>query len=194
VPEELEPTQAARSPALDDTIASRPESDEVLDAIRELSARVGGLQTDLDALRSESRRLPGSGAVEPGWGGRSEGRRDGLGWVRDLESPPSRRANVPWLTLEITFLVAVAVGAAVADLDWGTIVAVMAGAWALVALIEWTVARSERRRAEAVYAPLAVYGEGLAPDPSWFAPPIERTVLDAGEEDTGARLPPPSAD
>jgi hypothetical protein len=193
VPGELEPTEATRNPALDDTIASRAESTEVLDAIRELSARVGGLQADLDALRSESRRLPSAGAT-PGWDGGLQGRPDGLGWVRDVESPPSRRANVPWLTLEITFLVAVAVGAAVADLDWGTIVAVMAGAWALVALVEWTVARSERRRAEAVYAPLAVYGEGPAPDPSWFAPPIERTVLDAGEEDTGARLPPPSAD
>jgi hypothetical protein len=193
VPGELEPTEATRNPALDDTIASRAESTEVLDAIRELSARVGGLQADLDALRSESRRLPSAGAT-PGWDGGLQGRPDGLGWVRDVESPPSRRANVPWLTLEITFLVAVAVGAAVADLDWGTIIAVMAGAWVLVALVEWTVARSERRRAEAVYAPLAVYGEGLAPDPSWFAPPIERTVLDAGEEDTGARLPPPSAD
>jgi hypothetical protein len=93
--------------------------------------------------------------------------------------------------LEITFLAAVAVGAAVADVDWKVVVALMAGAWALVALAELAAARSARRRGEAAYAPLAIYGRDLPPDPSWFAPPVERTVHDAGGEDTGTRLPPP---
>jgi hypothetical protein len=188
-----EPTEVSRGSALDETIDRQPDTGEVLDAIRELSARVGGLQTDLNALRAQEHPLP-PGANAQGWDGRPEGSRDTLAWVRDLESPGSRRANVPWLLLEITFLAAVAVGAAVADLQWVAVVGLMAGAWALVALLEWTAARSARRRAQAVYAPVGAYVEGFASDPSWFAPPIERTVLDAGDLDTGAKLPPPPAD
>jgi hypothetical protein len=170
------------------------ESAEVLEAIRELSARVGGLQADVNALRAQAHPLPEARTEAEGWNGRSEGRRETLAWVRDLESPTSRRPNVPWLMLEITFLAAVAVGAAVADLAWPVVVGLMAGAWALVALAELAGAHASRRRAEAAYAPLAIYGQSLPPDPSWFAPPLERTVLDAGDEDTGARLPPPATD
>jgi hypothetical protein len=176
-------------PALEETFAATPDSAEVLEAIRDLSARVGSLQADVNALRSEARLLPATRSDAPGWD--ADGRRDTLAWVRDLESPTLRRPDVPWLLLEITFLAAVAVGAAVADVDWPVVVALMAGAWALVALAELAGARSARRRAEAAYAPLAIYGAGAPPDPSWFAPPVERTVVDAGEEDTGTRLPPP---
>jgi hypothetical protein len=194
VQEGSEPTQVSRGSGLDDTIAAQPDAVEVLDAIRDLSARVGGLQADVNALRTQAHPLPTGGSDALGWDGRPQGSRDTLAWVRDLESPRSRRANVPWLLLEITFLAAAAVGAAVADLDWVAIVAVMAGAWALVALGEWAAALSARRRAEAVFAPPTTYGPGFASDPSWFAPPVERTVLDAGDEDTGARLPPPTGD
>ena len=184
-----EETEAAAS---QDTIARRPEPDEVLEAIHELSSRVGGMQAELNALRAQSHPLPEEATeVAAGWGdGRPERARDTFAWVRDLESPRFRYARVPWFLLEITFLAAVAVGAAVADLEWKAIVALLAGAWVLVALAEWTFARAARRRAEAAYAPISVYGDGLAPDPSWFAPPSERTVLDLGVEDTGARLPP----
>lgn len=171
-------------------MAERTGSDsaEVLEAIRELSARVGGLQADVNALRAQARPLPAAAVDTTGWEGR-DGRRESLAWVRELEGPMRRRPEIPWLLLEITFLAAVAVGAAVADLDPLVIVALLAGAWALVALAELAAARAARRRAEAAYAPLAIYGQSLPPDPSWFAPPVERTVLDAGSEDT--RLPPP---
>jgi hypothetical protein len=184
------PEQGERTPALEETLAATPESIEVLEAVRELSARVGGLQADMNALRAQTQPLPAAGGDAPGWDGRTDVRHDTLAWVRDLEGPLRRRAEIPWLLLEITFLAAVAVGAAVADVDWPVVVALMAGAWALVTLAELTAARSARRRAEAAYAPLAIYGQDAPPDPSWFAPPIERTVLDAGDEDTGARLPP----
>jgi hypothetical protein len=162
-------------------VSERTSSDstEVLEAIRELSARVGGLQADVNALRSQPPKLPSV-----------DGRRDPHAWVRELEGPARRRPDVPWLLLEITFLAAVAVGAAVADLRPLVVVALLAGAWALVAIGELAGARAARRRAEAAYAPMAISGQGLPPDPSWFAPPVERTVLDAGGEDTGARLPP----
>jgi hypothetical protein len=157
------------------------ESTEVLEAIRELSARVGGLQADVNALRAQPNTLPPV-----------DGRRDPLGWVRELEGPTRRRADIPWLLLEVTFLAAVAVAAAVADLRPLAIVGLLAGAWALVTLGELAGARAARRRAEAAYAPLAIYGQNRPPDPSWFAPPVERTVVDAGDEDTATRLPPPS--
>jgi hypothetical protein len=180
------PERGEPAPALEETTPAGPGSEEVLGAIRDLSARVGGLQADVNALRGHAHGLPAPGPEAPGW----DGRRDTLAWVREIEGPSRRRLDVPWLLLEITFLVAVAVGAAVADLDWTVIVALMAGAWALVAVGELAAARSARRRAEAAYTPLAIYGQSLPPDPSWFAPPMERTVLDAGDEDTGARLPP----
>jgi hypothetical protein len=192
VAEGSEPTPGPFS-ALEETMATA-EPRDVLEAIRELSARVGGLQAEVNALRTQAHPLPDTRADAPGWDGRPQGRRETVAWVRDLESPSSRRPNVPWLLLEITFLAATAVGAAVADLDWAVVVALMAGAWALVALAELAGARAARRRAEAAYAPLAIYGQGLPPDPSWFAPPMERTVLDLGDEDTGTRLPSPSSD
>jgi hypothetical protein len=163
-------------------VSERASSDsgEVLEAIRELSARVGGLQADVNALRAQPTKLPPV-----------DGRRDPLTWVRELEGPARRRADVPWLLLEITFLAAVAVGAAVADLRPVVVVGLLAGAWTLVAIGELAAARAARRRAEAAYAPMAIYGHSLPPDPSWFAPPVERTVLDAGGEDTATRLPPP---
>jgi hypothetical protein len=193
VDEERESTQAASGSALEETIARKPDSADVLEAIQDLSARVGGVQAELNALRGEARPLPDKGAEAPGWDGRPDHSRETFAWVRELEGPRSRASRVPWLLLELTFLAAAAVGLAVADARWEAIVAVMAGAWVLVALAEWTAARAARRRAEAAYAPVPVYGEALPSDPSWFAPPSERTVLDARDEDTGTRLPPPTA-
>jgi hypothetical protein len=65
----------------------------------------------------------------------------------------------PRFVLEALFLIAVAIGAGVAELNAGWIVAVMAGAWLVVCLFEvavWTEARSvraSRRRTEEVEAP-----------------------------------------
>ena len=189
--EERESKESPSGSALEETIARRADSADVLEAIQDLSARVGGIQAELNALRGQSRPLPDEGTETPGWDGRPD--RDTFAWVRDLEEPRSRAARVPWLLLEITFLAAVAVGLAVADVRWEVVVAGMAGAWVLVALAEWTSARAARRRQEAAYAPVPVYGEAVGSDPSWFAPPSERTVLDVRDEDTGTRLPPPSA-
>jgi hypothetical protein len=193
VTEERKPAKASLASRNDEKAAGSPSSAEVLEAIQELSARVGGLQADVNALRAQSRPLPEDGPEAPGWDGRPNPGRETFAWVRELEGPRSRAARVPWLLLEITFLAAVAVGLAVADLRWTAIAAAMAGAWIIVALAEWTVSRSARRRAEAAYAPVSVYGEPFVSDPSWFAPPSERTVLDVRDEDTGTRLPPPSA-
>jgi hypothetical protein len=170
-----------------------PASD-VLEAVRSLSTQVRDLQEEIRVIRAQTRQLPSAGVEAPGWedGGRRS--RDSYEWVRSLEGPSRRQPPVPRLLLELVFLAGVAVACAIAKLDSDVIVAVMAGAWVLVALAEWTAARADRRRTETVYVPLHVAGEAFAEDPSWFAPPVERTSLDvAGEaEDTAAGLEQPS--
>jgi hypothetical protein len=52
----------------------------------------------------------------------------------------------PRFAVEAGFLVVVAVGAWLARLGWVGIVGVMAGAWLLVAAIEWVVSRDSARR------------------------------------------------
>jgi hypothetical protein len=181
-----ETTQVSAAPD-----ARPPDEADVLDAVRELSAQVAVLQADVHAIRAQARQLPAAARDTPGWEEGPGDARPAVGWVRSLDSPPARRPAIPWLLLEIAFLAAVAVAAAVADLDTAVIVLVMGGAWALVALVEWTAARAARRQAEAAYAPLAALGAGFVSDPSWFAPPVERTALDAVEDNasTGAKLP-----
>lgn len=172
------------------------DSAEVLGAVRELSERVGDLQAEIQELRVQTRALPAPGGEAAGWDDPRSGGPDMLTWVRALDAPGARGPAVPRLLLEIVLLVAVAVAAAIAELKVVEIVAVMAGAWILVAFAELAAARSARRRAEAVYAPFPGLAPGYPTDPSWFAPPVERTALDVvdAEDDSRAKLPPPSDD
>ena len=169
-------------------------ADDVLDAVRTLTAQMRDLQEEVRAVRAQTRALPGSGAEAPGWDDGGLRGRDSLEWVRSLEGPSQRQPPVPRLLLELVFLAGVAVACAIAKLDTDVIVAVMAGAWVLVALAEWTAARADRRRTETVYVPLHVAGDAFTEDPSWFAPPVERTSLDVvgDAEDTAAGLEQPS--
>jgi hypothetical protein len=122
--------------------------------------------------------------------------------MRSLDRPGPRPPAVPRFLLEIVFLVAVAGAAAIAELDPVVIVVLMAGAWALVAVAELFAWRAARRQAEFSAMPLAGGGSIFADDPSWFAPPLERQPVGAGDYvevetsdgDAGAatapRLPP----
>jgi hypothetical protein len=182
-----ETTQVSHEPA-------DQESEELLAAVRALASQVGGLQAELHTLRSQPRSLPAPDGERPGWDDRMPVQRESASWVRSLDTPTARRAAVPWLLLEILFLVAVAVLAVVAELEAPAVVAVMVGAWLLVALAEWTAARSIRRDEALVYGTIAPSSPVASQDPSWFAPPIERTALeitDAGDAST-TRLPPPT--
>lgn len=178
--EPSETTQASRAPATE-------EATELLGAVRALSAQVGGLQAELNAMRSHTRALPSGDVDVPGWdAGATETPGDSV-WMRSIASPAARRPAVPRLLLEILFLVAVACLAAVARLDTALVVVVMAAAWLLVALAEWTAERAVRLRNEAAFGRYSGPGE----DPSWFASPRQPTVLEIdGVEDTAARLPP----
>ena len=172
-----------------------PETNELLGAVRSLSAQVGGLQSELHALRAQVRPLPDAPDA-PGWDESTPARRESSPWVRSLDRPGPRGPAVPRLLIEIVFLVAVALAAAIAELDPVVIVLLMAGAWVLVAVAEWTAARTAVRHAQLLEAPLGGAGAYFPEDPSWFGPSSERTVVGAGDgtESTHTRLPPPSDD
>lgn len=171
-----------------------PEASELLGAVRALSVQVGGLQAELQALRSQVRPLP-EAQDAPGWDKSAPAPRESSPWVRSLDRPGPRGPAVPRLLIEVVFLVAVALAAAIAELDPVVIVLLMAGAWALVAVAEWSVARAALRHAQVLEAPLAGAGAYFGEDPAWFGPPVERTVTEAGEsaDNTQTRLPAPPA-
>lgn len=169
------------------------EQAELVEAVQALSTQVTSLQDEVHALRTEARALPDDEADRHGW---DEGApvivREGPAWVRSVDSPRARGVAVPWLLLEILFLVAVAVLCAVAGLDAPMIAGVMVAAWFLVAIGEWLQSRAERER----YA--LVYGTDVPPTPvmvddrSWFATNGDDTLLDLpSAERPPARLPPP---
>jgi hypothetical protein len=174
--------------------AREAEVSELLGAVRALSVQVGGLQAELQTLRAQVRPLPDTPDA-PGWDEGATARRESSPWVRSLDRPGPRGPAVPRLLIEVAFLAAVALAAAIAELDPVVIVLLMAAAWVLVAAAEWLAARAARRHAHVRDAPLAGAGTYFAEDPSWFGPPVERTVLEAGEDGAPrTRLPSAAED
>jgi hypothetical protein len=102
--------------------------------------------------------------------------------MRSLDRPGPRPPAVPRLLLEVVFLVAVAGAAVIAELDPVVIGLLMAAAWGLVAVTEWLASRAAGQQAEMSAMPLAGVGGIFADDPSWFGPPVERTIIEAGED------------
>ena len=175
------------------TLASRTSETaseaELLGAVRALADQVGGLQAELQSLRASSGPLPGGEADVPGWEVEAPALRDGSLWMRSVASPGAGRPAVPRLLVEIVFLIAVACLAAVARLDTPLVVAVMAGAWALVAALEWASERAARLGAEAAFGSPRGPGADGAWSPSAAAGPYE---ISAAERT--AKLPPPAAE
>lgn len=175
-------------------MSSTPEHDEaeVAEELRRLGGQVETLQAEVRRLTSTS--LP---PADPGW---ADERRDGTvsyAWLNALEAPVRRTPQVPRLLLEGLFLAACAVAAGIAELDPVAIAAVMAGAWVLVALIEWTASQVDRRRERILVAPPYVPPAPPPADPSWFVPPVEHTLLDNAESTdsvTGVTRLPPAPD
>lgn len=183
-----ETTQVSRAPA-------EADEQELVAAVRALATQVGGLQAEVHAMRSASPELPMHDGERPGWDDAPAGTlRDGGAWVRSLDSPSYRRLSVPWLLLELLFLVAVAVLAAVAGFDTPVIVGLMLVAWLVVAAAEWVSARAARQRHAYAYGPPTAVRAAVPEDPSWLEPPSERTSLDVadGRETAVTRLPPPA--
>jgi len=180
-----ETTQVSREPT--------EQEAELVDAVRALAAEVGSLKDDVHALRAETRVLPPGEGDHPGWDeGAPLAVREGSAWVRSVDSPRARGIAIPWLLLEILFLVAVAVLCVVAGLDAPAIAGVMVAAWALVALGEWFAARADRDRHAFVYRAGVSIGASVRDDRSWFDSNGDDTMLDApSAERPPARLPPP---
>jgi len=181
-----ETTQISRVPAGED-------ERELLVAIRDLASQVGTLQSELHAFRGQGVRLPEGEGERPGWEeAATPVLRESGAWVRSLDAPSYRRLSIPWLALEIAFLVGVAVLTVVADFDPPVIAGVMALAWVVVALAEWAASRSARRSHALRYGTFSPTPPATGEDPSWLEPPSERTALDLGEPDAGTvvRLPP----
>jgi hypothetical protein len=163
-----------------------PEPEQLAEAVRSLSGTV-------DALRADVKRIGSTGPLPT-----DETQQADHSWVTTVTVPAPRRPAVPRFLLEAIFLVSCAVAAAVASLDALVIAAVMAGAWVLVALIEWAASRADRYEEELIYAPPPVPTAPTAPvsDPAWFSPPVEQTMLAVDEAGATAvtRLPPRIAD
>lgn len=169
---------------------SAPPDDDLVAALRSLAAQVGSLQADVQALRGEARGLPLGEADRHGWDETAPIVREGPAWVRSVDSPRPRGLSIPWLLLEIAFLVTVAVLAAVADLEPYAIAGVMIGAWALVAVAEWLAARGERLERQLVYR-ASTPAVPPSDDRTWFGTNGDDTMLDApSAERTPPRLPP----
>jgi hypothetical protein len=181
-----ETTQVSREPAVE-------EPEELLGAVRSLASQVGSLQAELHALRQDARGLPSDGE-RPGWDDGRPVARESPSWVRSVDSPSARGLSVPWLLLEILFLVGVAALAAVAGLDPIAIGGLMVGAWLLVAVGEWAAARGEMRERALVYG-ATTQQVALPDDPSWFDANGDETALDVHVSGrTTTRLPPPQPD
>lgn len=179
-----ETTQVSREPT--------EREAELIDAVRTLTTQVGSLSDDVHALRAEARGLPSGETDRPGWDEGAPVVHEGPAWVRSVDSPRARGMAIPWLLLEILFLIAVAVLAAVAGLDAPVIVGVMLAAWLLVALAEWLAWRADRERRTLVYGAGVPLDASVPEDRSWFASNGDDTMLDApSAERQPARLPPP---
>jgi hypothetical protein len=169
----------------------RPPDEHLAVVVQQLSDRIEALQADVRRLGG-----PGLPVAEPGWESEEQAvpPTPSYAWVSSIPAPVRRRPGVPRLLLEVLFLAAVAAAAAIARLEAAQIAAVMAGAWVLVALIEWAASRAERRR-DAIpgfYAQPAP-PEPASADPAWFVPPVEHTLVEPGGDSPTAvtRLPPP---
>jgi hypothetical protein len=172
---------------------ARDSQSELVDAVRALSEQVGSLQDDVHSLRAEARGLPPGEADRHGW---EEGVpvvvREGPAWVRSVDSPVPRGLAIPWLLVEVLFLVAVAALCVAAGLDAPVIAGVMVVAWLLVVLGEWLLSRAERERHTLLYGAGAPPTPSAPDDRSWFGSNGDDTLLHApSAEGPPARLPPP---
>jgi len=190
-PDELPRADAGLDPArVEDAFATFAER------VRELEAVASELRDELHALRSE-RTAPGRFADED-WPVEAGlvGALPPADWVAKVPPPLARGLTVPRLAIEGAFLLAVALLAGLADLAAVWIVLVMAVAWALVALAEWSaVAKRARWRLDEVAPAVVVPGPEAADSTGpWDMPVVEATAIESeptSESKTIVALPSP---
>jgi hypothetical protein len=142
--------------------------------VRELESVAAELRGELKALRAQR------GVVEEAdWPG-EPGSDLSPDWIAAVPPPLARGRAFPRLVLEAAFLLLVALLAGLADLSTGWIVAVLAAAWALVVLGEWTsAARRARWHLDEIAPPLAEVEERTGP---WDIPVAAPTVVEAAPD------------
>lgn len=162
--------------------------------LQELTTAVADLKAEL--RRSAGATLPRDQAA--GWD--DEAPAASHAWVSSLAPQRPTPMRIPRLPLELAFLAGAAVLAGIADLEPIEIAAVMGIAWVIVALAEWAGSRGDRMRAQVYLSPTAASQPSapatVKPDPTWFTPPVEHTLLGAREDDqaTAIAKPPPADD
>jgi hypothetical protein len=163
--------------------------------VRELESVAADLRAELRALRAERPPPAAARYADEEWPDAAGPPAD---WVGAIPPPLVRTFAVPRLALETVFLLGVGLFAGLADLSPEWIVGLMAGAWLLVVLSEWTAAakRASWRLEEIpppVETPAEDAGESTGP---WSMPVVEATVVeapDASESHTMvAALPAPT--
>jgi hypothetical protein len=104
-------------------------------------------------------------------------------WLAAVPPPYAQPFAVPRVAVEAAFLLIVALLAGLADLSTTAIVLVMAAAWALVALSEWSVAAKRRRwRLDEVAPPVADDSAEGETTGRWSMPVVEATAVAAPAE------------
>jgi hypothetical protein len=152
----------------------------VLESVEAFSTQARELRADIRSLRAAS------------WGPAPSARHVwSVGhetWAPE-EPPAALAASLPRLALWAVLIVAVGVGAALADLDTLVIVALVLGAWVLVGVIELVLASS---RAARVHAPLSPPQAAPAAEPE-AAVASRPQVAPAAEPEAAVASPPPAA-
>jgi len=170
--------------------AAQPDGDALEGQLRELTQAVAELRTEV--RRNAGAALPRDEAA--GWD--DEAVRSTQAWVSALTPPRPGATRVPRLPFELAFLAGAAALAGYADLRPIEIAAVMAAAWIVVALAEWAGSRGDRLRAQIYLAPIMAPerpAAPLTPDPSWFTPPVEHTLLGSHDDQTATVVGAPAA-
>lgn len=152
------------------------------DRVRELESVASELRAELRSLRAE-RAAPSRFDDEdwPAEAGLAGGGLPSADWVATVPPPLARSLTVPRLGIEAAFLLVVAALAGLADLGALWIVLVMALAWGLVALTEWTAAAKRSRWRLDEVAPAVAEPRPIAADSTgpWDMPVVEATAIEA---------------
>lgn len=177
------------------------EPEAVAEALAAYRRRLGELEAKLevlDELREELRRLRSPGPAprvdEEGWPDEAPPPLPPpeAAWVAAVPPPVLHPSPLPRLALEAGFLLLVAFLSALADLAPLAIAGVMAVAWILVALAEWSAAAARHEPASSPSAP--ALEDTQADGSAWDVPPVEPTVVvppdDSESHTVVARMPP----
>jgi hypothetical protein len=155
------------------------------DRVRELESIAAELRAELRSLRAERAAAFAAPETDPDWPAEHGVGDGGLGgspdWVAAAVPPPLQRpVAVPRLALEAVFLLLVALFAGLADLAPEWIALVMAGAWVVVALVEWTAAaRRARWHLDEIPPPLELADATGDTTGRWSSPVVEATAFAA---------------